>query len=439
VLSENGYTPFIFEKESRCLDNITPLNPDLVISGSLSSDQAFRFINTIKSTKSDLPVLIISDDQAISDFISANSFDDICVINENLNADEMHGFIAERLENNSNCEKHQPCPLIVGNSPEMVRIKKLIPLINKLDEPVLIQGERGTGKDLLARAIHFKSDRPDKPFIKVGVPLLANHQSEKNMVAENSALPNDVDAIMKFISQVDAATLFLDEVGALKSRLQGELLRFFKSRHGTKTGRGQKDVRVIATTNGDLKQLLARGKFRKDLYYRLNVVKINVPPLRKRVEDLPQLADYFTDRFCHRLNKSHYVLSNKTKAIFSSYFWPGNVRQLENMVREIVARGEEDSQIEKLLLLSENHRLRNNFEGFISHGELNSVKIYVEENDHFSLKEIGQVFVGRFEKRLIKKVLNSTNWNRRKAAAMLDISYKSLLNKIKDYDLTEAQ
>ena len=133
------------------------------------------------------------------------------------------------------------------------------------------------------------------------------------------------------------------------------------------------------------------------------------------------------------------MLSAETKAIFSSYFWPGNVRQLENMVREIVARGEENSQIEKLLLLSENHRLRNNFEGFISQGELSRLKNYVEESEDYSLKDISQVFISRFEKRLVKKVLDSTNWNRRKAAVMLDISYKSLLNKIKDYDLIQAR
>ena len=108
-------------------------------------------------------------------------------------------------------------------------------------------------------------------------------------------------------------------------------------------------------------------------------------------------------------------------------------------MREIVTRGEEDSQVEKLLLLSENHRLRNNFEGFLSQGELARVKNYVEDNDNFSLKDIGQRFCHRFEKRLVKKVLDSTNWNRTKAAVMLDISYKSLLNKIKDYDLTEAR
>ena len=156
------------------------------------------------------------------------------------------------------------------------------------------------------------------------------------------------------------------------------------------------------------------------------------------MEDIPQLADFFTDRFCLQLGKSHYELSAKTKTIFSSYFWPGNVRELENLVKDIVAQGDEDSGVEKLYLLSENDRLLNNFEGFLSAGELARVKNSVEDSDDWSLKGISQEFLGKFEKRLVKKVLDSTNWNRRKAAAMLDISYKSLLNKIKDYDLSEV-
>jgi two-component system response regulator AtoC len=440
MLTENGYTPFLFEKESRCLDNIAPLNPDLVISGSLPADKAYRFINTIKSTKSDLPVLIISDDKAISDFINTNGLDDIAVINENLNSDEMQRAIAERLENNSNNQPRRDCPLIIGNTPEMVKIKQLIPVINKLNETVLIQGEHGTGKDLLARAIHFKSDRQDQPFVKIDIPELVTIQTEKNKVdAAAGLLPHELDSRKELLAKANTGTLFLDEIGALTTRYQTDLLHFLKGFKNAGPGPNANDIRVIVATTIDLERLVARGQFRKDLYYRLNVINLGIPPLRKRIEDLPQLADFFTDRFCHQLGKSHYELSAKTKTIFSSYFWPGNVRQLENLVRDIVARGEEDSQIEKLLLLSENHRLRNNFEGFLSHGELTGVKNYVEETDNYSLKDIGQKFCQRFEKRLVKKVLDSTNWNRRKAAAMLDISYKSLLNKIKEYNLTEAR
>ena len=168
------------------------------------------------------------------------------------------------------------------------------------------------------------------------------------------------------------------------------------------------------------------------------MIKIGIPPLRKRVEDIPQLTDYFTDRFCHQLGKSHYKLSAKTKEIFRSYVWPGNVRELEQLVGRVVSKEDEQELVEKLYLHTENEQLLNHHNGFLSANELEKVKDYIKAAENLSLKEVGQKFLNRVEKKLVKKALDSTNWNRRKAAAMLDISYKSLLNKIKDYEITEV-
>ena len=437
LIASQGMTPFIFEKECRCLDNISPLGPDLVISGSPQAHKAFRLINTIKSTSYGLPVMIISNDEAIADFIRTNGFDDISVVDEGIDSAEMQGAINEKLQNSADREYGQECPLLIGNSPEIVKIKKIIPELNRINETVLIQGASGTGKDLLARVIHSKSVRHDKPFVKIDVTELLNgRKKEREVNAQAHAFEHVMENLESFLGLADTGTMYLDEIGAMTPEIQAGLLNFFKKQRYRGPDSVLNNIRFIFSNSRDLESLVAGGQFRKDLYYRLNVIKLEIPPLRERMEDIPQLADFFTDRFCIQLGKSHYELSAKTKNIFSSYFWPGNVRELENLVREIVARGEEDSQVEKLLLLSENHRLRNNFEGFISQGELTRVKHYVEENEEYSLKDIGQQFLSRFERRLVKKVLDSTNWNRRKAAAMLDISYKSLLNKIKDYKLS---
>jgi two-component system response regulator AtoC len=439
IITARGLTPFIFEKESRCLDNISPLGADLVISGPLAASKAYRLINTIKSTSYGLPVMIISNDKAIADFIRTNGFEDISILKENLNSDEIQGAITARLKNDSNDQCRQDCPLLIGNNPEMVKIKTVIPELNRLNETVLIQGEPGTGKDLLARVIHFKSDRHDRPLVKIDVPgLLAVKAENGEADRQAESLAYLLENQESFFALADTGTLYLDEIGAMTAEFQAGLLHFLKKLQSRGPEPGRNSIHIIASNSSDLKTLVSGGQFRKDLYYRLNVIKIEIPPLRQRMEDIPQLADFFADRYCLQLGKSHFELSSKTKTIFSSYFWPGNVREMENMVRDIVAQGYEDSVVEKLYLLSENDRLLNNFEGFLTAGELARVKNSVEDSDDWSLKEISQEFLGKFEKRLVKKVLDSTNWNRRKAAELLDISYKSLLNKIKDYELTEV-
>jgi two-component system response regulator AtoC len=439
LIAAQGSTPFIFEKQSRCLDNLSSLAPDLLISGPLAASKAYRLINTIKSTSYDLPVMIISNDKAIADFIRSNGFEDISVVKESLNADEMQGAIIEKLRNNSDNKDCRGCPLLIGNSPEMTKIKRIIPEVNRLNETVLIQGERGTGKDLLARVIHFKSDRHEQPFVKINVPEMLAEKAEDQGTKEVTGSSEHVINAQENVSALARnGTLYLDEIGAMTPEFQAEFLHFLKRHQFSNSSSGENGIRVITSHSKGLKDLVTGGQFRKDLYYRLNVIKIEIPPLRKRMDDIPQLADFFTDRYCARLGKSHYELSAKTKNVFSSYFWPGNVRELENLVRDIVAHSDQDSLVEKLYLLSENDRLINNFEGFLTAGELDRVKVSVIESDDWSLKDISQEFLASFEKRLIKKVLDSTHWNRRKAAELLDISYKSLLNKIKDYELTEV-
>ncbi|MGD8524507.1 MAG: helix-turn-helix domain-containing protein, partial [Desulfobacterales bacterium] len=151
---------------------------------------------------------------------------------------------------------------------------------------------------------------------------------------------------------------------------------------------------------------------------------------------IPQLTDYFTGRFCHQLGKSHFRLAVKTKDTFRSYVWPGNVRELEQLVGKIVFRGDEKEQVEKLYLHAENELLLNHHHGFLSANELEKVKDYIKAAENLSLKEIGQKYLSNVEKKLVKKALDRTNWNRRKAAVILDISYKSLLNKIKEYNIS---
>ena len=183
MVSKWGHKPFIFEKESRCLDNLQPLNPDLVISCSLSVDKASRFIHTLQLTGCGVPVVIISDDRAIHEFIETNGFGGVSVLNVALDPIQIQKAINQVLEENA-CGKSQPyCPLIIGKSPEIVRIKKMIADLDNVNETVLILGEPGVGKELMARFIHLKSKRRDNPFVKLNVPQLPADFFEKQLLA----------------------------------------------------------------------------------------------------------------------------------------------------------------------------------------------------------------------------------------------------------------
>ena len=174
IVSDRGYVPYIFEKETICLDNLLPLDPDLVISGTLSNNRVFRFVNTVKMINGSLPILIISGDRAVRQNAVSNGFDDIKVIKVNFDPSEINGAInnllQERIAGPDNGDSESP--MIIGNSPEILKIKKLILDLKDSREPVLVQGEPGTGKELVARALHYHSSQPDHPFVKVNLAEL---------------------------------------------------------------------------------------------------------------------------------------------------------------------------------------------------------------------------------------------------------------------------
>ena len=431
MVVEWGHTPFIFEKESRCLDNLKPLDPDLVISCSLSVDKASRFIHTLQLGNFEVPVVIISDDQAILEFINTNGFGDVSVLKADLDPVEIQLAINQVLEKNSCRESRKYCPLIIGSSRKIVKIKKMISELDHINEAVLIQGEPGTGKELMARFVHSKSNRQDGPFVKMNVAELSAEFFENQLLLLEDPKGKDES----IFASVDNGTLLLEEVGKAPINLQTILVKFFDEAGIFKTPKDIFDVRVIATSSQDLAVLVETGQFRKDFFYRLNVIQIDIPPLRNRLEDIPALTDFFTDKYCIESGKSHFELSEKIKKLFSYYFWPGNVQEFEELVKRIVIDGTEEKVIKNMRAHKKYSYLTDYYEDINSLAGLSDVKKHVKDLDKISLKKIGGIFLGRAEKKLVKKALESTNWNRKKAAKLLDISYKSLLNKIKEYKL----
>jgi len=444
IVSDRGHLPFVFEKANICLDNLRPLEPDLIISGSLPHDGMDRFVSMVKTMDGNLSVLIIPSDPSLNSLTTFNGFKNVEVFNNNFEPAGIQVAISKLLRNRfPTTDISKPGnPVIIGNSPELLKIKKRIKELSRLNEPVLIQGEPGAGKELVARLVHHQSQRHNSPFVKVNLAEINPGQldefvcgvREKEFYKSNPGVGN-------LYNPVAGGTLFLDKIEALPPLFQSRLLTvyeesLFRADTVKQIGSNAVDMTMVVSSSRCLDELVRRGKFRKDLYYRMSVVGIDIPPLRKRVNDIAPLTDFFTDQLCMEYDMGHLELSPKIMDCFYRYPWPGNVRELKTVVRRAVLYGDADSLIHDLWMQwTQNQRPVNSDQEIDQLAGFSNLRKYVRDRKNLSLKKTCSGYVMGTEKTLIKKALERTNWNRKKAAGLLDISYKSLLNKIKQYRL----
>jgi DNA-binding NtrC family response regulator len=302
---------------------------------------------------------------------------------------------------------------IIGNSKSIQKVLEMVGSVAASEATVLITGESGTGKELIARAIHRNSERRYKPFVAVSIGALPDTMVESELFGhEKGAFTGASHLHMGRFELADGGTLFLDEVGDMSPKVQVDLLRVLEEKACYRLGGNRKihtDVRVIAATNKDLKKNIKDGTFREDLYYRLNVVNIHLPPLRERGDDVLFLAEYFLKKFCMKMNRKKEGFSPKVIEIFSRHKWPGNIRELENAIERAVVVGKGP-----LVQLQDMP-----FGG----GQEPS-----EEKAAMSLREA--------EKKHIQQVLDETGWNVTRSANLLEIDRATLYNKIKNYGLS---
>jgi sigma-54 dependent transcriptional regulator, flagellar regulatory protein len=243
-------------------------------------------------------------------------------------------------------EPHPKIPAIIGASPSIRHIYNLISKVSNADSTVLLLGESGTGKELVAKNIHYSSNRSDKPFVPVNCGAIPSELLESELFGhEKGAFTGAIAPRAGRFELADGGTIFLDEIGEMPAILQVKLLRVLQERSFERIG-GIKtvdvDVRVISATNQNLEEAVNSGRFREDLYYRINVIPVEMPPLRSRPEDLPLLCDFFMEKHSGRLARKPLRISPEAMQIFRSYDWPGNVRELENTLERLLVLKDDD-------------------------------------------------------------------------------------------------
>jgi two-component system response regulator AtoC len=320
-------------------------------------------------------------------------------------------------------------------SAAMREIRAVVEQIGETDVTVLIQGESGTGKEVVAREVHALSNRSKGPFVKVNCAALPTDLLESELFGyEKGAFTGANGRKQGKFELANGGTIFLDEIGEMCPSLQAKLLQVLQDQEFTRLGGNREvrvDARVVCATNRGLIEMVAAGDFREDLYFRLNVVAIDLPPLRERREEVPVLVETFLARYCALYGRPHRGLSQRLVEAMNAYRFPGNVRELENMIKRVVVLENEDSILGEIARPQSTPADRRE--------ELDAMLLEMEETaGELPLREVGRRFALEFEKEAIEHMLKQTGWNRKRAAARLGVSYKTLLQKIRDCHVEAA-
>lgn len=335
---------------------------------------------------------------------------------------------------------------LVGVSKSIVEIRELIKRVSDTKLSIVITGESGVGKEVVAQNLRHHSPRKNKPFIKVNCAALPETLLESELFGyEKGAFTGAVQKRLGKFQAADGGVLFLDEIGDMSIFLQPKLLHVLQTGEFSPLGSDKNkktDIWIITATNRDLEKDIKAGKFREDLYYRLNIIRIYIPPLRSRPEDIPPLIDYYVDRYAAQFRNRH--ISKPGNAVMEklvSYSWPGNVRELQNVLQRFFVVGKWEKIIEELTIDKAaaaypiNLTRRPLGKSSIIASLLDLTNENMQNLSTFSLKNIKKKALYKVEREVITYVLEKVGWNRTKAAKILDISYKTLLNKINDLQI----
>jgi two-component system response regulator AtoC len=315
-----------------------------------------------------------------------------------------------------------PEEVIFGVSPAMAEVRRIVQRAAGVNVPVLLNGESGTGKDLIAKMFHQYSAASAGNFVKVNCPAIPGNLLESELFGyERGAFTGAYAVKPGRVEQASGGTLFLDEISELDYDLQAKILQLLQDGTYMRIGgqeMKQTKLRLVCATNRDLQAEISQGTFRQDLFYRIAVITVRTPPLRERMADLPVIADYFIRTYSEKYNAKVKPLPAAAMNEMLRYHWPGNIRELQNLIRRFVILGTPDSILSELCAQPKD-----------------GISLDVEFDGQVSLRKITRDAVRKLEAKLILKVLKMNNWNRRKTAKALKISYRALLYKIREAGL----
>ncbi len=435
VLKIADFRVFDTESEKGAMDILKSKDIDLVLLDlRLPGKDGIEITKEIKQIDNTLPIIIITAYGTVDNAVEAMKLGAYDFIEKPVDPDRLLYLVKrvsreiqlqrENLILKEELSKRYGFLRIIGKSKEIKEVAMLAQKVARSDTTVLLTGESGTGKELFARAIHSMSSRKDNSFIAIDCAAIPSELVENELFgSEKGAYTGSTKRKIGMVELANQGTLFLDEIANIPISLQSKFLRFLQEKTFMKLGGEETlsvDVRVIAATNKDLKREVNNRNFREDLYYRLNVFPINLPPLRKRKGDILILAEHFINKYATELRKGKKKLAPKTKKLLQSYHWPGNIRELQNIIERAVLLTEDETIYPKDIGITEP------FKG---------VESEIVLTESMSLKEASSLGKRIAEKKLISSVLLKADGNKSKAARMLDISYKTLLEKVKEYGL----
>ncbi len=430
ILSEEGHKVLVSLDGKEGISMVKREQPDLVfLDLKLPGMDGIEVLREIRRFDKDLLVIVLTGYGTVKTAVEAMKLGAFDYLSKPVNFDTINTtlnnalIIQASIKDGTEAAEKIDLDYIVGDSPQMQKVLNLVETAAPHDITIFLRGESGTGKELIAQAIHNRSTRADKPFVVIDCAVLPENLVESEIFGhEKGAFTGANERKLGKFEFAHSGTVFLDEIGNLTPQTQVKLLRVLQEREIERLG-GKKpikvDVRLIAATNVNLEEAISNGHFREDLYYRINVFSISLPPLRERTGDVELLAEYFLKKFNQIFKKEVKNISADAKKLLMEYSWPGNIRELRNV-------------IESAVLLASDTILP-------QHMPLKIQQVLEKSIDlHSPLKKVAKEAKRKAEKELITKVLIEVNWNKSKASKILKVDYKTLYSKIKEYNIVRT-
>ena len=431
LLTMRGYSVECFENGERMLARLSSAeHPGLILLDVVMPDcDGIEIAQKVSALAATVPIIMLSGVGDIRSVVQCMQMGAVDFLLKPVEETILESAINDIFEKRQTGRPADDDGGFITCNPKMQHLRNIIKRVAYTDVPILVLGESGVGKEVVARYAHLHSGRKDQPFVKVNCAALPDDLLESELFGyERGAFTGALNDKPGKFELAHRGTLLLDEIGEMSPRLQAKLLHVLQdgvfSRLGAKKA-VHVDTRIIAATNIKLEEAIAGGKFREDLYYRLNVISIDVPPLRERPDEIPELCNHYVKKYRQQYKIAMEQIPAELMQCFMQYAWPGNIRQLENVIR-------------RFLILRDSQQILNELSTRTSQTDAPLAPASTPTQT-LSVLHVGANAADQAQKDLVYRTLAETGWNRKKAAARMNICYKALLNKLKRWELEEGK